>query len=109
LVEEDGRYLCIKACSTTPSKSTTDPSKVTCKRCLGFIEKKYHAIIAYPEVKGWRVDFDKTDQCPHCKLKMEPDEGSSEMFEDGSFIVTCAYCNNSYWSIDPKAPEEAEA
>ena len=40
LVEEDGRYLCIKACSTTPSKSTTDPLKITCKRCLSLIEKK---------------------------------------------------------------------
>ena len=30
----DKRYLCNHACSVTPSKSTNDISKVTCKNCL---------------------------------------------------------------------------
>lgn len=28
------KYVCIRACATTKSKSTRDWSKVTCKNCL---------------------------------------------------------------------------
>ena len=40
LIDVEGRdkYLCIQACDPTPSKSTRDPSKVTCKNCLRLLE-----------------------------------------------------------------------
>lgn len=45
------RYLCIQACYPTPSKSTTDPEKVTCKNCIrelkkepGYYNRKYGGI-----------------------------------------------------------------
>lgn len=34
------RYLCNQAVGPTPSKSTTDPSKVTCKNCLREMSRK---------------------------------------------------------------------
>ena len=33
------RYLCIHACFPIPSKSTRDPTKVTCKNCLRAMAK----------------------------------------------------------------------
>ena len=33
------RYICIHAVRPTPSKSTKDPSKVTCKNCLRKMKK----------------------------------------------------------------------
>jgi len=38
----DKHYLCNWACGTTPSKSTKDINKVTCKNCLRSIEKGGH-------------------------------------------------------------------
>lgn len=41
---KNGRYLCIRACSITKSKSTKKTNKVTCKNCLeqlGWKVKKY--------------------------------------------------------------------
>ena len=33
LLTEDGKYTCNEAVVPTPSKSTKEPSKVTCKNC----------------------------------------------------------------------------
>lgn len=32
-------YLCMRACSTTPAKSTRDKAKVTCKNCRREIQR----------------------------------------------------------------------
>jgi hypothetical protein len=46
------RYVCFSCCSTTPSKSTTNPLKVTCKNCkryiLNYLAKK--CMIAYKKL-----------------------------------------------------------
>lgn len=58
-IDKDGKYVCIKATSTTPEKSTHDWDKVTCKNCLA---KK-------PKMKyGYEV-VERT--CIHCGTKYE--------------------------------------
>ena len=39
-IDFDGGYLCNKACSSTPSKSTRIKSEVTCKNCLRSITNR---------------------------------------------------------------------
>jgi len=41
LIDDDGRYLCNKACGTTESKSTGNSAKVTCRNCSYLIWKAY--------------------------------------------------------------------
>ena len=39
-VNEQGKYLCNRACSTTEGKFTKEKRKVSCKNCLRELERK---------------------------------------------------------------------
>jgi len=40
-LDDDGRYLCIKACGITPQKVAKSQFEVSCKNCRQIMEREY--------------------------------------------------------------------
>lgn len=49
-----------------------------------------------------QVSEDDMNECPYCLYIMNETEGSSEMFEDGKCVITCANCSREYFYYEER-------